>query len=269
MRTVSDALNARTYAIGEVVDTYRRLDGYTDPGERVALELVAGPCANQPILDIGVGAGRTVELLRAISAEYRAVDYTPAMVRACRARYPDVRVELGDARDLRGFEDESFGLVVFSFNGLDSLSHEDRLRALRSVRRVLAPSGVFLFSSHDRADLEARRSRFALPTFPRTTNPIKLAYRGLLYARRLATAVRAELEWRSRDEWHDDHAIVLCPAHDHGLMIYHARRECVERQLRDAGFRGPVTVVANDGRVLGPDDDASGVAWFHYIARCS
>ena len=40
----------------------------------------------QPILDLGVGGGRTVPLLRAVSSDYVAVDYTPAMGEACRRR---------------------------------------------------------------------------------------------------------------------------------------------------------------------------------------
>ena len=45
----------------------------------------------------------------------------------------------------------SFHAVVFAYNGLDFLASEgERVAALREVERVLAPAGLFLFSSHNR-----------------------------------------------------------------------------------------------------------------------
>ena len=47
------------------------------------------------------------------------------------------------------FKDNSFDFVLFSFNGIDSFSHKDRIAALREVRRVLRNDGIFYFSSHN------------------------------------------------------------------------------------------------------------------------
>src|ERR1019366_8247253 len=58
------------------------------------------------------------------------------------------RFEIGDARDLSRFGDGEFDVVLFSFNGMDYISHEDRLRVLAPVRRVLRPGGTFFFSAH-------------------------------------------------------------------------------------------------------------------------
>ena len=52
------------------------------------------------ILDIGVGAGRTVPLLRAISEDYLAIDFTQQMVEICRENHAEANVEWGDARRL-------------------------------------------------------------------------------------------------------------------------------------------------------------------------
>lgn len=81
--------------------------GFTDPGESAALAEVEVEARNQPILDIGVGGGRTVPLLRRISRDYVAIDYIPELVLACRRRFPDARVILGDARDLSAFDPRS------------------------------------------------------------------------------------------------------------------------------------------------------------------
>src|SRR4029077_6207672 len=124
--------------------------GWTDPGEQAALQSVRADASNQPILDLGVGPGRTVSLLREISTDYVGLDYTSELVLACRQRYPEVRILHGDARDLSQFSDGSFQLVVFSFNGIDAVNAEDRLTILREARRVLRPGGALLFSTHNR-----------------------------------------------------------------------------------------------------------------------
>ena len=48
------------------------------------------------------------------------------------------------------FKDEEFDYIIFSFNGLDSINHEDRLKGLREIYRVLKQDCLFVFSSHNR-----------------------------------------------------------------------------------------------------------------------
>src|SRR5205085_820221 len=84
---------------------------------------------------------------RPLTHDYRALDYLPGMVAATRARHPGVRVEQGDARSLKGFAADHFGLVCFSFNGIDAVPAADRHLVFREVRRVLAPGGLFFFST--------------------------------------------------------------------------------------------------------------------------
>jgi hypothetical protein len=71
------------------VDWFSRLEGWTDAGERAAIERVADEVRGQPILDMGVGGGRTVPILRAISNDYVAIDNTPQLDSASRENYPD------------------------------------------------------------------------------------------------------------------------------------------------------------------------------------
>jgi SAM-dependent methyltransferase len=42
-----------------------------------------------------------------------------------------------------------FDIVVFSYNGIDYVPHDDRLRVLSEIRRVLRHGGTFAFSTHN------------------------------------------------------------------------------------------------------------------------
>jgi SAM-dependent methyltransferase len=101
-------------------------------------------------LDLGVGTGRTTNHLLPLCKMYRGIDYSPPMVEACKKRFPQASdvFAVGDARNLAKYRDEEFNFILFSYNGLDYISHEDRLRALSEIRRVLSPSGLFFFSTH-------------------------------------------------------------------------------------------------------------------------
>src|SRR5580704_12997780 len=172
---VMDQINRETWRDPSTVRWYRKSEGWTDPGERAALGHVAAAAKDQPILDLGVGGGRTVPLLRAISRDYTAIDYTPELVEACKARYPDVHVLHGDARDLSRFAERSFQLAVFSFNGIDAVNSDDRITILREVHRVLRPGGVFVFSAHNREGPGPREGfTFGVNL---TRNPLELAAR--------------------------------------------------------------------------------------------
>ena len=131
-----DAINRST--MSTVVADYGWRDDLHQ-SERAALDTILERVKGRRILDLGVGAGRTVKGLREVSADYVGVDYVQEMVDYCRARFPDVRFEQGDARSMPQFADGSFDLVVFSCNGICMVDHAGRLRILSEVRRLLAP----------------------------------------------------------------------------------------------------------------------------------
>jgi ubiquinone/menaquinone biosynthesis C-methylase UbiE len=129
----------------------RYLERHLTPPERLLLKSLKSRWCRIDMLDLGMGAGRTAYTFAAVARSYVGVDYSPRMVALSRANIgesSDVRFLEGDARDLSMFDIASFDVVLFSFNGIDAVDHEDRRRILREVRRVLRPEGVFYFSSH-------------------------------------------------------------------------------------------------------------------------
>ncbi len=260
-----DAVNRRTWRLPQTVRLYERLEGWTDPGEKAAVEYVAAEVRARPILDIGVGAGRTTPLLRAISQDYVGIDYTAEMVEACRARHPGARVEHMDARDLGRFEDNHFALAMFSFNGIDAVDFVDRPRVLREVHRVLQPGGLFIVSAHNRLGPgHGERPRLRLDF---SWNPLKLGWRSWRLLRSLPRSWRNARRLRTLNETHEDWSIMNCGAHDFGIVIVYTTLAEQKRELEAAGFDTERVFDSVAGQPVADGADTSAIWWFHYVAR--
>lgn len=206
------------------------------PAERRALKELAPRLPAVDVLDLGVGAGRTGYTFAAVARRYVGLDYAPSMLERARELLGDddnVELLLGDARDLSKVEGE-FDFVLFSFNGIDAVGHEDRLKVLAEVRRVLRPEGRFLFSSHQLGALPLPESKARSPRF--AGSRLYAAYarlRDVRYGRRIrAVNASVDLEAARRRGW----TIVEGIGHDFTVDDYYVDPEFQLAQLRDAGF---------------------------------
>lgn len=262
--------NKSFYWTGSVVDRFSSDARWLDRGERAAVGLVASEVRGGAILDIGVGAGRTVSLLCLLSDDYRAIDYSPTMVERCRSSYPDREVEVGDARDLSRFADGQFALVMFSFNGIDTVSHDDRAVVLAEICRVLAPGGYFVYSTinrngpifGDRPWRALKSARADMATLKRAVNwfiGFGLDVRGRF--RRWARW------WRVRDEVEDHGSWALGPlaGPGSGLVVHWTTTAATAEELGAAGM-SLVALFDMEGHPLDaavPDQSPM----FHVVAR--
>jgi SAM-dependent methyltransferase len=233
------------------------------PAERAALRRLAPRIAAVDMLDIGVGTGRVGWTFAPLVHRYVGVDYSPRMIEAATARLdgePGVELMVGDARDLSPIEGE-FDFIIFSFNGIDAVPPDDRVRVLDQVRAKLRPDGLFQFSAHSLGCLPFNPDRPLSPRFAGSR-----AYRlyawaaGIRYARNVRR-VNAKLDLRAARERGWD--LVHSQAHNFEVRDYYVDPAFQVRQLRDHGLE-VVAVYDSSGREITlphPSPDP----WFDYL----
>jgi SAM-dependent methyltransferase len=258
-----DRTSRSVWRSAKVLGIFARREGFTDPGEERAIAAVAESARGRAILDIGVGGGRTVPILRSLSEDYTAVDYLPEMVELTRSAYPGVRVEQGDARDLGDFEDATFALVVFSLNGIDGLAHEDRREVLAAVKRVLAPGGAFLYSTHNLDHPAAGEPPWARCRLPGRITARPLAAWALRLPRRSVSFLRLRRLTMRREDW----AVLVGASYGYGIVGHYVTLEAALRELAEAGYEAGVRVFGSAGDELRSGDDTRASEWFQLIAR--
>jgi len=257
-----EKINRETWSAPLSLRGYRRISGFIDQGERRAFELAVTRFRGGRILDIGVGGGRTAALLAPHAGAYLGVDYTPEMVELARSNHPGLDFQLMDARKMRVLDAGSQDLVVFSYNGLDSVDPAGRQSVLREVYRVLAPGGAFVFSTFHRHWSGFKQVPPPASVMPPTANPV---LRGLRYYRYLVGAVKAR-QRRRLEVRQGEHAILLHHAHYFGIMVYATTPSQIENQLLGAGFAPRPLIYDENGCDVG-GHGSSETQYFHVIAE--
>jgi SAM-dependent methyltransferase len=219
------------------------------------------------VLDIGVGGGRTTAHLVRLGLKYTGIDYSPQMIARCRTRYPAQTFEVCDARDLSRFAAGRFDLVFFSFNGIDYVSHVERLRVLEEIRRVLSRRGALVFSSHNR-EFKALQRPWALSHLPLRvnpfTNPLKFAAKAASYPVGIVNHLaNRNAEWQGAD-----YAILNDAANNYQMLTYCISVEKQIVQLREAAYDA-VEVIGFDGRWLSASEYCGCTTdpYLYYICR--
>ena len=215
--------------------------------EQASLESVIDEVRGRRILDLGVGAGRTVKPLLDVSTQYVGVDYVQEMVDHCRHEHPSTRFERADARSLSTFGNGSFDLVFFSCNGICMVDHAGRLAILAEVLRVLSPGGIFIFSTCNRLSA-ASDSLFEFPQFEFALNPARFAVRTARFGLQTCRSVINRLRYRKHEITTNEYAIRNDIYHDYGTMLYFIDSQAQVDQLIAAGFTNDVRVFDLSGQ---------------------
>lgn len=256
-----DRINQSTWS-GRVVGWFETHSGWTDPGEERLVGGIADQLQGAAILDLGVGGGRTIPLMRQYSDHYIGIDFSQAMVDACHRRYPDATVYCSDARDLSRFATGSFDFVMFSWNGIDAVNHDDRSQVLDEVRRVLTPDGLFLFSTlnQDGPGARERPWRFRLGELK---SPRTLARRIVS----LPVSLRNYLRHRSHESAGDGWSLRVLSAHEYGIVAHFAQHDYELREIAAHGYELVEARTNTTGAEPNDGADLSDVYWIHYLVR--
>lgn len=260
---------SRTDANLRVFD--RVADSYTElalmPAERRILGILGRELRDMDMLDLGIGAGRTGYTFAPLVRRYVGLDQSPRMIARARDLLGEdehVELILGDARDLSDVGGP-FDFVLFSFNGIDAVGHEDRLKILDAVHGTLRTGGRFLFSSH---------SLGALPLDPRRPRSshiqgsllyrIYAALKAIPFRRRIeAINRRIDLEAAMARGW----TIVPERGHDFQVDDYYIDATHQIAQLRDAGFEVEKIYDSGGREVTLPFHGRD--AWLDYFCRAT
>jgi ubiquinone/menaquinone biosynthesis C-methylase UbiE len=279
--------NKRAYESEDVVAYYQSYGDELQKPEETILRLLQPVLTSGRVLDIGVGAGRTTKSLSAVAREYVGIDYSATMVAASQEKFrgaQHVHFLVCDARDMRIFADHYFDFVMFSFNGLDSVMHDDRLRVLREVRRVLRSGGWFSFSSLNLSYASRLFSYFPILDYLRKRLSHQAYSRWYLSSDRtvgslwryvlsdllapVTNAKRRALNPRWFEVLNQEYAILNDGAHDWRLKNYYVDPRYQVEQLHATGFANVRFFSRNGAEIASVEQpERSHDSWLYYLCE--
>jgi SAM-dependent methyltransferase len=211
------------------------------------------------VLEVGCGAGRLTGYAIQLGGDVTGVDLSPKMVEHCSRTYPGGVFEQGDLRHLERFDPGSFDVVLAGNNLVDVLGDVERRAALASIVPLLAPDGLLVFSSHNRAHEPSIPSPLAAVRMAGTVEKVHRAIRLPWWIANRRRLLRHEIRT-------DAYAVLNDDAHDYRLLHYYISRDDQERQLTELGY-SLVECLDEDGRLVAEGEGAPWHGELHYVAR--
>ena len=247
--------NKYIYQNKKIVDIYSKAN-YLDKPEVMLLYKFEENLKSMHMLDIGVGGGRTTNYFAHLVKHYTGIDYSNGMINMCKERFPSLEFIQCDVRDMHIFQDNSFDLVLFSFNGIDNLGHDDRLIALKEIRRVCKKSdGIFFFSSHNLNFIPYWFSfKFSLDPFITCNN---------LYKYFLLKLKNINVKYDK------DYALINDGAHQFKFKQYYISPKFQINQLNDIGFEKVRLFRLDSGTEITCESEMQNAIdpWIHYLCE--
>jgi ubiquinone/menaquinone biosynthesis C-methylase UbiE len=241
--------NQQVYSRPGIVGYYAQLSSL-QAAEAQLIANLGAQLSQMAMLDLGVGAGRTTRHFAPRVADYTGIDYSAAMIAACIQTFAGwvthagqpLTWRVGDARALEIFPDQAFDLILFSFNGLDFMTHPERLQVLTDLYRLCRPGGYVCFSSHNLQGIESQFSWRRQWRWNPLTTYVNLCMSGVW---RWCNPGLSLVQLQAAPHW-----VVRDESHNFRLKTYYVRPLEQVRQLLAAGFRQIQVLTWHDGTVL-------------------
>lgn len=254
----SGEANLRAYEVGSRVKKYAK-QSELFPAERELIKRLKTQLPFMHMLDIGIGGGRTTASFSPMVKEYVGIDYSVAMVDACIERFsplpPHVSLACADVRDLSRFQPAQFDLILFSYNGLDCIQHQERLAALKAIRGILKPGGIFCFSTHN-------LSSFGLNIFDPTLSFAYQARRYLIWI--LLRILNGNLTALRKKNY----AIVRDDGDKFQLKHYYVTPAEQVKQLLNAGFMSPQIFKRTGEEIFSiKNQEMQAESWLYFLTK--
>jgi ubiquinone/menaquinone biosynthesis C-methylase UbiE len=132
-----DSARADAYATLEFKNTYHL--AYRD-----IPAILAAHVSGRKSLDLGCGTGRSTRFLRQQGFEVTGVDIADDMIRKARELDPAGDYHLVPGDDLTLFGSESYDLILAAFTFDNIAGHDNKVRILRDLRRLLNRKGTLV-----------------------------------------------------------------------------------------------------------------------------
>ncbi len=138
MGLLNDYTDRHRFIFDVIAPVYSALDKYVKKGHSKPFENVINviDVRGKTVLDIGTGAAAWAALFMENGAKVHGVDFSKRMVKHAQKRYGDkIKFSVGNAMDLKDFEDESFDIVTASYV-LHGFVFEKRNLILKEMHRI-------------------------------------------------------------------------------------------------------------------------------------
>jgi len=140
----------KVYDNSQQVNSYIKEKDLQKP-EQTILNKYFEKIKNSVLLDVGIGTGRTTYHLSAIAKKYVGVDISQGMINGANENFRNQNLDFKvcDARNMSIFDDNTFDVVFFSFNGIDHIEIDERILFFNEVKRISKKDALLVFSTHN------------------------------------------------------------------------------------------------------------------------
>ena len=225
------------------------------------------------VLDLGCGAGRVLGYLLALAEEVHGIDLSPRMVAYCNAAYPAAHVRVGDVSRLAEAVEGRFDMILAVNNLIDIFGDAERRATLAGWRAFLAPDGLLIFSTHNRAHLDGGGAGGGAAGPGRSPRAVARKLLDKSPTDLVAAVTRRARVRRNRrrlgplQQFESDYAIVNDFPHEYSLLHYYIRRDDQARQLAELGYE-LVECLDTEGKPVGPGEPGRGDS-LYYVVRAA